>query len=646
MKNLLYLNERKQAGVLYHFTDIDALDKILNENVLRSKYPYISFTRNSLFVTDDTYFNVRIVFDGEKLSDKYKIEPFDYSQGRLRGFESEERIIIHKNYKGSLTRDFMSKINDIKKYIIRIDIINSNKNLIYKNSKRFNEQSNKVQQIIDNNKDVEIRLIKNFKKFENSIFTYEEFLNEMYNSIRFKLILSEEFKDIVSKIESPISDKILNFTGELDISYVDTSPIPEMISYFRLSNYKKNLLKLDDVMKVNNDLWHSKFREQMKIGKFVNRILMETKSSIGPVEIGKFVNEYKGITSSIKVGFQNFDMLYGENMRKFYDEKNYMLGGGFLNSSCMRHDYCQEYLNMYVENPDKVNLLIMRNSKIKNKIDGRALIWNLDSHKGKKLMDLPYCTKNYMMKIYHEYAIKKGWYYTKVEDGKENNYRFLNIYDSNSKLCNDTFEVNLTPQEYEYYPHLDIMRYYNPYTGNLTNDKNVIKDDEDYILLDQDKGGFTKSSELLNENKSNEEFSKWFDGSKIVKGGKPLLVYHFNCKDSIDPYNKDRIYFTDDPTFGERYLGKVSSRQHNAYLKIINPFVCTDKNLLKLYKSYDNPKKLVDDFNLSDRYERDKVFYWIIKLGHDGVIIPYDWDGGMGTIKSFVVFDKNQIWEL
>ena len=163
----------------------------------------------------------------------------------------------------------------------------------------------------------------------------------MYNSIRFKLILSEEFKDIVSKIESPISDKILNFTGELDISYVDTSPIPEMISYFRLSNYKKNLLKLDDVMKVNNDLWHSKFREQMKIGKFVNRILMETKSSIGPVEIEKFVNEYKGITSSIKVGFQNFDMLYGENMRKFYDEKNYMIGGGFLNSSCMRHDYCQ-----------------------------------------------------------------------------------------------------------------------------------------------------------------------------------------------------------------------------------------------------------------------------------------------------------------
>ena len=67
MKNLLYLNERKQAGVLYHFTDIDALDKILNENVLRSKYPYISFTRNSLFVTDDTYFNVRIVFDGENV---------------------------------------------------------------------------------------------------------------------------------------------------------------------------------------------------------------------------------------------------------------------------------------------------------------------------------------------------------------------------------------------------------------------------------------------------------------------------------------------------------------------------------------------------------------------------------------------------
>ena len=63
------------------------------------------------------------------------------------------------------------------------------------------------------------------------------------------------------------------------------------------------------------------------------------------------------------------------------------------------------------------------------------------------------------------------------------------------------------------------------------------------------------------------EFQKWFNGSKITKDGKPLLVYHSNFKNEINPYNNKRIYFTDDPTFGERYLGKEST-QHKSYLRI------------------------------------------------------------------------------
>lgn len=323
-----------------------------------------------------------------------------------------------------------------------------------------------------------------------NIFTYHEFLLEMYNPIKFKLLLSNEFSDIVNKIDSPISNLILNFNGELDVSYIDTTTYHDMISYYRLDNYKKSSLNLDDIKIVNRDLWNNKFREQMKIGKFINQILIETKSSIGPVEVEKFINEYKSNFNLTRFGFNNFDMVYGENLRKFYSENTYMDGGGFLNNSCMKFNKCQNFFNIYVENPDKVNLLIMRNPKNKIKIDGRALIWNLDSHKGKKLLDLQYCTKDYMMKIFHEYAKRKGWYYTKVEDGKVNNYRFLNIYDNKGNISSEEFYVNLTPQEYELYPHLDIMRYYNPYTGNLTNNDDIVKEDEDYIVLDQEDGSY------------------------------------------------------------------------------------------------------------------------------------------------------------
>ena len=377
-----------------------------------------------------------------------------------------------------------------------------------------------------------------------NLFTYQEFLLEMYNPIKFKLLLSDEITDIISKIDSPLSNLILNFNDELDISYIDTASVPEMISYYRLDNYKKSLLKLDDVKIVNRDLWISKYREQMRLGKFINQILIETKSSIGPVEVENFVNQYKGIFSSIRFGFQNFDMVYGENLRKFYHEKTYMIGGGFLNNGCMRHDYCQKYLNIYVENPDKINLLIMRNPKNKLKIDGKALIWNLDSHKGKKLMDLPYCTKNYMMTIFQEYAMKKGWYYTKIEEGKDN-YRFLNIFDPKGNKTDETFEINVTPDEYEYYPHVDLLKYYNPYTGNLTNDKSVIKDDEDYIILDQDNGSYTTEKDTLNE--SNNDMIEMVHtttpeiAEKIKKDGfnpKKFMDWGYYCH-----FGKNGVYF-------------------------------------------------------------------------------------------------------
>jgi len=158
-----------------------------------------------------------------------------------------------------------------------------------------------------------------------------------------------------------------------------------------------------------------------------------------------------------------------------------------------------------------------------------------------------------------------------------------------------------------------------------------------------------------------EEFQKWFGNSKIIKNGKPLLVYHSNFKDKIDPHNKTRIYFTDDSTFGKRYLGHESN-QHKAYLRIIKPFLCTDRNLIELFKDKSVPlsnqykeegkpykdwaKKRADDFNFSDRYERDRVYYWIKEMRYDGAIIPHDWDGGMSIVKSFVVFDFDQIWEV
>ena len=296
------------------------------------------------------------------------------------------------------------------------------------------------------------------------LMTYENFITDLYTN---------EFRSVINKIDSPISKMILDFNKPLDISQINITDSENMVSYLR--NGKK---------------------EAMKIGSFVTRILTELDEKVHPTVFEKFINEYKGVISSIKA-FQNIDIVYGENIRKFYFEPTYAEGGGSLNQSCMRHDYCQPYLDIFVDNPDKVNLLILRNSQNKSKIDGRALLWNLDSHKGKKFLDFPYTSKDYMYKIFEEYAKKKGWYYTLKEETKTMNisswvdhYRFLNVFDPIGNKTNDTFFVNMTPQEYDYYPYLDIMRFFNPETGYLTN-KNVTKTEDGFIILDNEKGEFS-----------------------------------------------------------------------------------------------------------------------------------------------------------
>jgi hypothetical protein len=161
-------------------------------------------------------------------------------------------------------------------------------------------------------------------------------------------LYTNEFKNILSKIDSPISKIILDFNSSLDISQINPTNIEDIVSYIR--NGKK---------------------EAMKIGKLVTRILSEVNKIVHSSEIEKFVNEYKGAFSSMN-SFHNFDLIYGENIRKFYLENTYGEGKGTLNQSCMRYDYCQTYLDIFVDNPDKVNLLILKNPKDKLKIEGRG----------------------------------------------------------------------------------------------------------------------------------------------------------------------------------------------------------------------------------------------------------------------------------
>ena len=122
-KNMKNVNEAKQVGNLYHVCTLDALvEFIIPNNELRASGKYynklldtteaISFTRDSLFVVPTyTVQNAGILFqfvvDGDKLSEKYKVVPYNGNGDDPRYREKEEVVI------GPIT-NFKSYVKEVR----------------------------------------------------------------------------------------------------------------------------------------------------------------------------------------------------------------------------------------------------------------------------------------------------------------------------------------------------------------------------------------------------------------------------------------------------------------------------------------------------------------------------------------------------
>lgn len=122
------IQEGKQVGILYHYTLYDYLDYIMQQNTLKASrlstadQYVISFTRNKNFQNSPRQImgtECRLVIDGDKLSNNYKITPIQEksfiknSPISRKETESEERI------------DFGNKpgeIKDLDKYVINYDL--------------------------------------------------------------------------------------------------------------------------------------------------------------------------------------------------------------------------------------------------------------------------------------------------------------------------------------------------------------------------------------------------------------------------------------------------------------------------------------------------------------------------------------------
>lgn len=113
MPLLNMLTEQVGKDVLYHFTLSTNIIKILKDNKLKGDKRIVSLTRKFNFSNEWEHFgDVRIALDRKKLSNNYKIKPFNWvayrSSDSYYGYEDEEMV------KGI--------VRDLDRYIVQIDI--------------------------------------------------------------------------------------------------------------------------------------------------------------------------------------------------------------------------------------------------------------------------------------------------------------------------------------------------------------------------------------------------------------------------------------------------------------------------------------------------------------------------------------------
>ena len=255
------------------------------------------------------------------------------------------------------------------------------------------------------------------------IYNFDEFILEMVGE-GCPFHLSEVMVYILSQIEDPISEELLNLNKSKDfksytlidtefnddyVTFVSSNQLRNTVySSFEDDNELKRRFMLRPITPAA-DAWH-KGRNPIKIGRLVNNLFPQ-KFTATQVEI--FVNKFKAKNQRIENRFEiyrSIPMAYDTNRySKKYGEANQLW------NSCM-NDASDDILDFYVQNDHNVECLVLLEEEIDSKtgeivdrIIGRSLIWQTSD--GQLLMDRVYFIHDKDLYKFIDYAKKKGVIY-------------------------------------------------------------------------------------------------------------------------------------------------------------------------------------------------------------------------------------------
>ncbi len=333
------------------------------------------------------------------------------------------------------------------------------------------------------------------------VFKYFDFLLESTRVQKtMRLHYSEKFRSLLQKMQknNDFASLLLAAEDSNQISdiytLIDVTDKNDMISCIQVnrilrSNPDTKTYTNDDVYFLNrsitndekNEFWKNG-RTNMGIGKWVRRVVVDlykSPSVLNDKKLEDFVNLYKSTFDGINnVKEERFQLVEGDEIRKWYHADNYFELKGQLGNSCMRYTRCQDYLDIYVNNPEVCKLLIYKSEEDPGKIIGRALIWNIKpTPKGiTKYMDRIYTIADSDRLLFQDWATENGV-----------NYGYSGVK-----------YIQLNNVNFNKYPYMDTFIYLNKETKSLTNDDGVWPG-QSYIKIQDTNGGYTDDDSVWSE---------------------------------------------------------------------------------------------------------------------------------------------------
>jgi hypothetical protein len=456
---------------------------------------------------------------------------------------AEERRLSVTNMVHNTSQSGNYPLNYVRRIVLRV-IANLKQSEYYKHCKILTDESNNWKVSVDIDIDyynTKINIGK-YVMYGHDIMKHQYGIYNSNFSIKYRMMsesLYTKIMNIIERCDVDQSNEDVRFDSQADVRRLNSATRILQNTNFHIDTTRNFTINSKGQMTYtpkgkitkivdsdgNGDVWKSDTRQEMKYGKAIRQIY--NRAYLPPVS-DKFIEMLSQKLKALYIFDAKLEVVEGEDIRKYYNYRQYNsdVSTESLGNSCMRHSSCEDYFDIYVDNPDKVKMLI---GKTDNGIIGRALLWTTDDDD--KIMDRIYGS-TVTINAFKNWAHSNGYMHKRVQS-YSNDTEFVSPIGEAIDKC---YEITLANNN-DAYPYMDTFKYCDDLDASticLTNDTN-----NDNYVLDSTDGGPGNLTTCVNGERYHEDDVYYIETGSVEEG------YYHNDDTSWCDWTNDTFH-TDD----------------------------------------------------------------------------------------------------